>query len=87
MLRKDGAIEGHDLRNVCDRIIGQSRETNREKDVSGSDRPLQVSGDRDADDRCNAATIEQAPCTTTTGRRKRGSEPRGSANSAPRTSP
>ncbi len=59
MFREDGAIEGHDLRNICDRIIRQSRKTDWEKDVSGGDRPLQVTGDRDADDRCNAATIER----------------------------
>lgn len=58
---KGGAIKGHDLRNIRHRINGQSRLAGGEQHISGSDRPLEVAGDRHADDRRDATAVERVP--------------------------
>jgi len=57
-LGKQGFVQGHDLGNVGDGVLGQAGELRGKLDISWRVRPADVAGERNAHDRCNLAAVQ-----------------------------
>src|SRR5947207_4342738 len=53
------AVDGHDLRDIGDRVAIETRRLRPEEDVAGSLCPSHIARDRDAHDRPYAALVER----------------------------
>jgi len=84
-LVEEAPIERRDLRHVDDRACGQAARS--ADDVTRGRREPQVGGEETTTTVCSRLRLKLSACSTSTGRRRAGSDPRGSPRSAHHRSP